>query len=113
MNDTGSDLLTLYNSDFMYLGNFNSYTGWRGTVDVLDANGVVTNFQRISVQVLLVGHGDIPWRTNWIDEVAIVRSDHVERLSGAGIRQHLYFGTAPGNNNLAIATTNGGLSSLL
>lgn len=113
MNDTGSDMLTLYTSDFMYLGNFNLYAGWQVLVGVTDANGMVRYFQSILVQVLLVGNGDIPWRSNWIEEDAIIRQDNVPRLSGAGIRQHLYFGTAPGNHYLAVATTKGGLSSLL
>jgi hypothetical protein len=89
------------------------YAGWQAPVGVTDANGMVRYFRSILVQVLLVGNGDIPWRSNWIEEDAIIRQDNVPRLSGTGIRQHLYFGTTPGNHYLAVATTKGGLSSLL
>ena len=37
----------------------------------------------------------------------------IQRLSGAGIRAHLYSGTAPGNNVLSVASTEGGMSSFL
>ncbi len=113
MNDTGSDMLTLYTSDLMHLGNYNLYSGWQAPVSLTDANGTSRYFQKISVQVLLVGNGDVPWRSNWIEEEAIIRRDNSPRLSGAGIQQDLYFGTAPGNHYLAVATTKGGLSSLL
>ena len=113
MNDTGSDILTLYDADFTYLGNSNLYRGWQPGVRVTDANGMARYFRSILVEVLLVGNGDIPWRSNWIVEKAIVKRDIVPRLSGVGIRKHLYFGTAPGNHYLAVATTKSGLLSLL
>lgn len=60
MNDTSSDILTLYRSDFMHLGNFDFYIGWRVPVLVMDANGVVTYCRSITVEVLPVGNGGIP-----------------------------------------------------
>ncbi|KAH8593171.1 hypothetical protein B0O99DRAFT_628289 [Bisporella sp. PMI_857] len=113
MNDTGSDMLSLYPSDIMHLGNIGFYIGWRAPVAVIDANGVAIYCPSIAVEVLPVGNGDISWRSNWIVEEAIIRNGFVPRLSGVAIRQHLYFGTAPGNHYLAVATTKGGLSSLL
>ena len=110
MNDTGSDILTLYNDDFTHLGNPDGYLGWQAPVAVSDANGVLNFFPSIIVQVLISGDG---WSSDWIEELALVRHDHVPRLSGAGVRGHLYFGTAPGNHYLAVATTKGGLASLL
>ncbi len=79
----------------------------------MDANGVVTDYASILVEVLLVGNGDIPWSSNWIVERAIIKNGFAPRLSGLGIRQHFYFGTAPGNHYLAVATTMGGISCLL
>lgn len=57
---------------------------------------------------------DTPWG-NWIDELAIVKqpSPNVLRLSGFGIGNALYLGTAPGNHGLAVAATKGGMASLL
>ena len=55
-----------------------------------------------------------PW-SDWIEEVAMVQPDgpNLLRLSGCGIREVLYLGTSPGNHSLAVATTKGGLASLL
>jgi len=50
-----------------------------------------------------------------MQESAIVKQAlaFVPRLSGSAIRGVLYFGTAPGNNVLAVAATKGGMASLL
>lgn len=34
LNDTGSDLLTLFYADLPYLGNYYQYEGWQQDVDV-------------------------------------------------------------------------------
>ncbi|KIN00500.1 hypothetical protein OIDMADRAFT_19556 [Oidiodendron maius Zn] len=114
MNDTGSDILSLFTTDIPNLGNNAGYLGWHGPVAIIDANGSITLFQRILVQVQLVRDDNTPW-SDWIDETAIVRqpSPNVIRLSGAEIREVLYFGTAPGNHLLAVSSTKGGLTSLL
>jgi hypothetical protein len=67
MNDTGSDILTLFNADLALLGNINGYIGWRMPVSVMDATGTITIFPTISVQVQLVRDDDTPWG-NWIDD---------------------------------------------
>ena len=66
------------------------------------------------MQVQLVRDDDSPW-SDWINEYAVVKpaSRGVPRLSGQGIREALYMGTAPGNHVLAVATTKGGMTSLL
>lgn len=114
MNDTGSDLLTLFDDDFPFLGNTVGYSGWLGPVRILDANGNVPVFPQIRVQVQMVRDDNTPWG-DWMEETAIVRvrNPNVSRLSGRGIRAHLYFATAPGNHTVAVATTKGGLMSLL
>jgi hypothetical protein len=114
MNDTGSEILTLFNTDITHLGTFQGYTGWLGQVGILDANGTIVNYPWLEVQVQLVRDDDSPW-SNWINEQAIVKpiSPNVSRLSGYGLRGALYLGTAPGNTVLAVAATKGGMSSLL
>jgi len=39
MNDTGSDLLTLVDTDLLRLGSTLGYTGWLGSTGVKDASG--------------------------------------------------------------------------
>jgi hypothetical protein len=114
MNDTGSDLLTIFDVDFAQLGNRQGYMGWDWPVVVVDSNGTNTMFLSIWVQVMLVRDDNMPW-SDWIDEKAIVKQlvPGLLRLSGAGIRGNLYIGTAPGNHHLVVATTKGGLTSLL
>jgi hypothetical protein len=112
MNDTGSDILTLFNTDLLALGNTQGYHGWLGRTGIMDATGTITFFPRILVQVQLVRDDDTPW-SDWIDEDAIVKQHGAPRLSGVGIRHVLYIGTAPGNDLLAISATKGGLTSLL
>ena len=48
---------------------------------------------------------------HWIFENAIVRrsGEMSSVLSGSGIRQELYFATAPGNSELYVAETRNGL----
>jgi len=114
MNDTGSDILSLFHSDLQYLGNIQGYGGWDGIVEIACANGTTNEYLKICVEVQLVRDDDTPW-SDWIEEYAIVRPDSpgLSRLSGYGIRNAFYLGTSPGNHSLAVATTKGGLASLL
>jgi len=66
------------------------------------------------VEVQLVRDDNTAW-SDWIREAAMVQPDTpgIWRLSGCGIRNVLYLGTSPGNHSLAVATTKGGLTSLL
>lgn len=41
-----------------------------------------------------------PVLTLWYEERALVNFDQTTRLSGNGMRNHLYFATAPGNTLL-------------
>ena len=114
INDTGSSLLTLFDTDMLLLGNLPGYTGWHGNVTVRNASGTKTRYRRLSVQVQLVRDDNSPW-SNWYNDDAVVKpaSQGVPRLSGNGIRRVLYLGTAPGNHLLAVAATKGGMTSLL
>lgn len=119
MNDTGSDLLSLYSTDLLYLGgdiggNIQGYRGQVEPTSVVDANGIIRVWPTYLVQVRLARDDYTPW-SDWIVEVAIVRppSPYLLRLSGIGIRHELYFGTSPNNLHLAVSATKGGLTSLL
>ena len=81
---------------------------------VIDTNGTITVLPTIVVQVRPVGRDDRLWG-NWINEVATVKTLglNVPRLSGLGIRGHLYLGTASGSHPLAVSAIKGGLTSLL
>jgi hypothetical protein len=105
MNSTGSSILSLFDTDIPQLGNSQGYTGWFGNIAIRNANGTVNSYPRIHVQVQLVRDDNSPW-SGWIDEEAIVKpsSPNVPRLSGPGIGDILYLGTAP---------IIGGLTSLL
>ena len=114
MNDTGSDMLTLFNTDLPRLENIQGYNGWQLPTGIIDANGTTTVFQTILIQVRLVRDDNTPW-SDWIDELALVKplGPNITRLTGIGIRNVLYIGTAPGNHLLAVSATKGGLTSLL
>jgi hypothetical protein len=91
------------------LGNFQGYAGW---IAVRDASGTINDYRRLHVQVQLVRDDNSP-RSDRINEYAVIKpaSQGVPRLSGYGIRKILYIGTAPGNHFLAVAATNGGMTS--
>ncbi len=112
MNVTGSDILSLFDSDLQYLKNTPKYTGWRGHIKILCANSTTNVYRKIKVEVQLVRDDNTSY---WFEEVAIVQPDGpgLSRLSGYGIRNALYLGTSPGNHSLAVATTKVGLASLL
>jgi hypothetical protein len=114
MNNTGSDVLSLFYSDMQHLGNIQGYAGWQGAITIFCANDTINQYPKIEVEVQLVKDDNTPW-SDWFPEVAIVQPDGpgLLRLSGYGIRNALYLGTSPGNHSLAVATTKGGLASLL
>ena len=66
MNDTGSTVLTVFDTDLPRLGNVHGYRGWRNRIHVRDATGRLTVFRRIAVQVRLVKSDNSPIG-NWID----------------------------------------------
>lgn len=51
----------------------------------------------------------IPWE-DWIQELAVLRHlvPGIDRLSGVGMRNHYYFGTRPGNHEVAVSSIKGG-----
>ncbi len=90
MNDTGSDVLSLFHSDLQHLGNIQGYAGWLGHIPIACANGAINIYPRIRVEVQLVRDDNTPW-SDWIEEEAIIQADSpgLLRLSGYGIRNVL------------------------
>lgn len=60
MNDTGSDILTIFDTDIPLLGNMQAYFGWLGQTAVRNANGMMDACPKINVQVQLVRDDDSP-----------------------------------------------------
>ena len=92
-----------------------NYGGWCDDVHVVVANGGVERLHSLWVEIRFVApEMSLPWGP-WILEQAVVRqaSFGIERLSGDGMRQHLFFGTPPGNTHVAVATTKYGMSSIV
>jgi hypothetical protein len=58
--DTGSNILTLFTTDLLQLGNTQGYNGWRRSTRTTDANGTVTVYRTILVQVQLLRDDSIP-----------------------------------------------------
>jgi hypothetical protein len=44
MNDTGSDMMTLFTTDFPHLGDIQGYAGWLTPRGIIDASGGITVF---------------------------------------------------------------------
>jgi len=112
MNDTGSTILTLFDVDVLHLGNIQGYAGWAGPVVVSNADGVMSLYPTIRMQIQLVRDDNSPW-SEWINEEAIVRPVGLDIPRLSGIRDIMYMATAPGNHVLAVSTTKGELTSLL
>lgn len=115
LNDTGSDVLTIFNTDLTSLGNHEQYTGWLGFVDICGCNGDVEMLLSLMVEIRLVRPGSlVPWG-NWLSEEAILRqpAQGVARLSGSLMRERLFFGTRPGNYQVAVSDTKGGLNAII
>lgn len=109
INDTGSSFLSLDPYDLLALGHIPYYAGNLGLTDLLTANGTVQRpIVMVEMQLLDVDGNPV---SDWFVEHA-VRAPlfaGTERLSGQGMRNFLYFGTAPGNGSLYIAEKKHGL----
>ena len=114
LHDTGSNILSLFISDFLHLGNTQGYQGWLGYSHIREASGTATYLRTILIQVQLVGNDGMPW-SDWFWETGVVRTPNpdCERLTGSGIRDMFYIGTGPGNHVLAVSATKSGLTTLL
>ncbi|OJD26154.1 hypothetical protein ACJ73_02464 [Blastomyces percursus] len=103
LNDTGSNTMTVFDTDLTALAIPPTYRGLGPEVPITTAGGTVTRKQ-IIIEVQLVDFQGNPV-SEWIREGGIVApaDPGASRLSGDGIRQSLYFATAPGNQYLYVA----------
>ncbi len=115
LNDTGSNLLTLFYTDLAGMGPYQQYWGWLGNLDGVGCGGQIETLQSLDVEIRLVRPDTfLPWG-NWLREKAVLRmlAPEVSRLSGALMRQHLFFGTPPGNHHGAVGDTKGGMNAVI
>jgi hypothetical protein len=114
MNDTGSDIMKIFDSDFAMLGNLSDYDPVSDWVLISDANGFQQPRQRIFVEVQLARGIDDEWGPSFL-EAGVIYPDGlgIPRLTGLGLRLNFFIGTAPDFTYLAVACTKSGMSSLL
>ncbi|KAF3898664.1 hypothetical protein GTR04_0045 [Trichophyton interdigitale] len=108
LNDTGSSLLTVFDTDLVALGIPSTYGGYGPQIPISTAAGVLR--QNIAVEMqLLDSYGDP--MSDWFFENSVVvpLAQGVTRLSGNGIRELFYFATAPGNTHLYVAKKKNGI----
>ena len=60
MSNTGSDRLTIFDTDMPHVGNIQPYTGWRGQTAIRNANGTTDVYPEVLVQVQLVRDDNSP-----------------------------------------------------
>jgi hypothetical protein len=115
MNDTGSSVQTIFPTDLTaLLHNQLTYQGYRGTLVVETANGLVR--RRKIVIEMQITKADGTAITPWFTETAIITPPQAGiqyRLSGKAMRNHLYFATPPGNTNLFVAEKKNGITTQL
>ncbi|KAJ5957676.1 hypothetical protein N7501_011955 [Penicillium viridicatum] len=110
-NDTGSNVLTIFDSDLRAL-NFSMaryLRAIRGSVQVNTANRWALQ-TLMFVEMQIVTSTFVPL-TPWFEESAIVKADTPgdRRLLGAAMRNYLFFATAPGNAHLYVAQKKAGI----
>ncbi|OAA58999.1 hypothetical protein SPI_06201 [Niveomyces insectorum RCEF 264] len=110
VNDTGSNRQTVLPTDMQALG-FDSGRHASANVLVTTAGGNIVRVSLWLAMQIVKENGDP--LTHWYIEAAVVGEFSDARLSGNGMRNHLYFATAPGNAALFVAAKKHGLVSLL
>src|SRR5271170_1886401 len=115
MNDTGSNIQTIFPTDLAALRyNQHTYGGNLAMIPIGTANGVVPR-SRVVIEMQII-KADGTAVTPWFRETAVVtplQPGVQYRLSGSAMRDHLYFATAPGNTNLLVAEKKNGITTQL
>ena len=115
MNDTGSNVQTIFPTDLAALGYDQlTYQGLLGPLCIETANGVV--FQEVIVIEMQIVKADGTAITPWFSENAVItplQAGIQDRLSGNAMRNHLYFATTPGNASLFVAEKKNGIITQL
>jgi hypothetical protein len=112
LNDTGSDIMTLFYHEAMNMG-------WQPNVfpatptQITSASGSTLQ-ESIWVFAQVCDYNGSPL-TGWFAERVVLRyfTGAEARLSGANVRNQLYIGTAPRLQNLYVARTKTHLSRIL
>lgn len=105
----GSSFLSLDPCDLLALGHTPYYAGNLKLTDLLTANGTVQRLIVMAEMQLLDVLGNPV--SDWFVEHAVQAPlfAGTERLSNQGMRNFLYFGTAPENGSLYVAKKKHGL----
>ncbi|KAK9334887.1 hypothetical protein V1521DRAFT_133287 [Lipomyces starkeyi] len=116
MNDTGSDVQTIFTTDLAFLGyNPYSYAGRLGGAFFSTASGGIYH-ERIVLE-MQIAKVDGTAVSPWFEEIAVITAAQPgfpqPRLSGNAMRTYLYFATAPGNSTLYVAQKKNGIISQL
>jgi len=112
LNDTGSDIMTLFYQEAINMG-------WQPNVfpatpiQINSADGLTLQ-ESIWVFAQICDYNGSPL-TEWFAERVVLRhfTGAEARLSGGNVRNQLYIGTAPGLQNLYVAQTKTHLSRIL
>ncbi len=115
MNDTGSNVQTIFPTDLAALRYDQlTYQGLLGPLCIGTASGVV-NLEVIVIEMEII-KADGTAITPWFRENAVItplQAGIQDRLSGNAMRNHLYFATAPGNATLFVAEKKNGITTQL
>ncbi|OAA62851.1 hypothetical protein SPI_04391 [Niveomyces insectorum RCEF 264] len=107
-NSTGSSIQTLHEQDLVQLPGVPFRSEYVAT-----AAGLAP-FRTCGIEMQITRND--PGRsalTRWYKETALVNHDRTARLSGNGMRNHLYFATTPGNAVLYVGDSKDALEQLL
>ena len=113
MNDTGSDIMTMFDTDFAQLGDLTFYFPLYDRRQINNANEFIEFLYTIDLEVQLVRESGEPWSEIFLERALIRQPFGVHRLSGLGLRHNFFIGTGPGFDRLSMANTKGGMSSML
>lgn len=117
MNDTGSNILTLFFEDLNQLGFPQlPYYGWLGKVAITMADGNIENLPSLLVEIKFLRSttheplGPLDHRTS---DSATKWAWAYETFWQGDEGCHVFLGTGPGNHHLAVVDTKGGMSAII
>jgi hypothetical protein len=109
-------MLTIFEDEIWHLSidGLGDYPGRCGFTTLATANGAISREQcKVEMQLLDIATGTP--LTNWFVEDAVIQprppqtGEPESRLSGAKMRQHMYFATPPRNLHLYVSNNKTGL----
>jgi len=117
-NDTGSQIQTIYQHDFDQLNGPGRHLFPPQPSLINTPNGPAM-LATVSMEIRIIRrkpNGEVKALTDWMPEMFVIRNfNHGQTLllSGAAMRQRLYFATAPGNDFLYVSVKKHGIVSQL